>query len=90
VSRQFNVLTRRRSTATSVPLGRQRYEIKGGADYSNNKVYNAFFRTSTATTPSAVSTAPHITYSFGAINCGTATAPQIEAAVLENFSKAVR
>ncbi len=45
-------------------------------------------KTSTVTTPSAVLTAaPRVAYSFGAINCGTATAAQLQAAVLENFSR---
>ena len=62
------------------------HELKFGTDYQNNKVYNAFFQNVLGNyTFSCQNSSATYTYSFGAINCGTATAAQIEAAVLENF-----
>lgn len=88
-SRQNNVLKTKTADAyfgANWVLGA--HEVKFGGDYSNNEIYNAFlqnvngnytFNCSSSTSPTA--------YSFGAINCATATAAQVEAAVLENFSR---
>ncbi len=86
-SRHFNVLD---TKTTDAYLGgtyfMKEHEFKFGADYSMNKVFNAFLQdingnyNFTCTNSSAT-----FTYSFGAINCATATAAQVEAAVLENF-----
>ena len=64
------------------------HELKFGADLDNNKVYNAFFQNSKGNyTFSCQNSSATYTYSFGAINCATATAAQVEAAILENFNK---
>ena len=89
-SRQFNILkTKTDDLYAGANWNLGDHELKGGLDYSNNDVYNAFlqnvngnytFRCENSTTG-----ANAITYSFGAINCATATSAQVEAAVLENF-----
>ncbi|MEQ1517147.1 MAG: TonB-dependent receptor [Usitatibacteraceae bacterium] len=62
------------------------HELKFAADYSENKIYNAFLQDTKGNyTFNCQNSSATYTYSFGAINCGTATAAQIEAAVLENF-----
>lgn len=64
------------------------HEIKFGGDYSNNEVYNAFLQNVNGTYNfNCTSSTSPTYYSFGAINCSTATAAQVEAAVLENFSR---
>lgn len=89
LSRHFNVLDTKTVDAYfggNWSLGA--HEVKFGADLSNNKVYNAFFQNTNGNyTFSCQNSSTTYTYSFGAINCGTATAAQIEAAVLENFNK---
>lgn len=63
-------------------------DIKFGADYSKNDVYNAFLPNIKGNyTFNCTSTTTTTLYSFGAINCSSATAAQVEAAVLENFSR---
>jgi len=86
-SRQFNALdTKTWDAYLGGTLFLKEHEVKFGADYANNEVYNAFLQdvfgqyTFTCTNSSAT-----YTYSFGAINCATATADQVQAAVLENF-----
>ena len=64
------------------------HEVKFGADYNKNKIYNAFLQNifgnyTFACTDSSVA----YQYSFGAIKCSTATNAQVEAAVLENFRR---
>lgn len=68
------------------------HEFKLGADYTSNEVYNAFlqnvygnytFQCDNNFTYGAVPGAS----AAGAINCATATAAQIEAAIYENFSR---
>ncbi len=62
------------------------HEVKFGGDYSKNKIYNLFIPQSNGNYVfSCVNSSPTYTYSFGAIDCGTATASQVEAAVLENY-----
>jgi len=64
------------------------HEIKGGVDLSRNEIFNAFLQNVFGNyTFRCVNSSAAYTYSFGAINCGTATALQVEAAVLENFTK---
>jgi hypothetical protein len=64
------------------------HEIKGLFDYSDNKIFNAFLQDTKGNyTFSCVNSSATYTYSFGAINCGSATAAQVEAAVLENFQR---
>ncbi len=64
------------------------HEVKFGGDYSKNDVYNAYLQNMFGNyTFSCVNSSAAYNYSFGAINCGTATAAQVSAAVLENFSR---
>jgi hypothetical protein len=86
-SRHFNVLDTETTDAyAGGTLFLKDHEVKFGVDYSNNKVFNAFLQdiygnyNFTCTNSSAT-----FTYSFGTINCATATAAQVEAATLENF-----
>ena len=67
---------------------RGEHELKFAGDYSQNKVFNAFVPNSNGNyTFNCQNSSATYTYTFGAINCATATAAQIEAAVLENFSR---
>jgi len=61
------------------------HEIKFGADYQKNKIYNAFLQNVYGNYTFACDN--NFTYSFGSINCGSASLAQIENAVLENFSR---
>jgi len=62
------------------------HEVKFGADYSQNKISNAFVNNTFGNyTFSCINSSATYSYTFGAINCGTATAAQVEAATLENF-----
>jgi hypothetical protein len=64
------------------------HEIKGALDYADNKIYNAFLQDTKGNYNfSCVNSSATYTYSFGAINCATATAAQVEAAVFENYTK---
>jgi hypothetical protein len=64
------------------------HEVKFGGDYSKNKIYNAFLQNVNGSyTFSCLNSTATYTYSFGAINCNTATSAQVEAAVLENFNR---
>ena len=74
------------------------HELKFGADLSNNKVYNAFFQNTLGNytfgcvnAAVASGTTPAYTYNFNGnvtnFSCGTATAAQVEQAVLENFQR---
>lgn len=63
-------------------------DIKFGADYSKNDVYNAFLQNVKGNyTFNCTNSSATLTYSFGAIDCAKATAAQVEAAILENFSR---
>ena len=64
------------------------HELKFAGDYQDNKIFNAFLQDTKGTYLfNCQNSSATYVYSFGAINCGTATAAQIEAAVLENFSR---
>ena len=86
-SRQFNNL----STKTLDLYGGANWtlgdhEVKFGADYAKNEIFNAFLQNTYGNYNfSCQNSSAALQYSFGAINCGTATAAQVEAAVLENF-----
>ncbi len=83
-SRHFNQLITKTTDAylgATWVLGK--HELKFGADISRNDVFNAFLQDANGQYKFQCESA--YTYSFGAINCNTATAAQIEAAVLENF-----
>jgi hypothetical protein len=64
------------------------HELKFGADYAKNDIYNAFLQDTNGNyTFNCQNSSATLTYTFGAINCATATSAQIEAAVLENFRR---
>src|SRR6185436_21000816 len=88
-SRHFNILDTKTDDiyfGANWTLGA--HEVKGLFDWSDNKIYNAFLQdTKGQYTFSCVNSAANYTYSFGAINCATATAAQVEAAVLENYQR---
>jgi hypothetical protein len=88
-SRHFNVLdTKTFDSYFGATWALNSHEIKFGGDLNTNKVYNAFFQNTLGNyTFRCDNSSATVTYSFGNINCGTATAAQIEAAVLENFEK---
>jgi hypothetical protein len=86
-SRHFNVL---RTETIDAYLGgtwtRGAHEWKFGLDRSENDIYNAFLQDTNGQYRFACeNSSATVTYSFGAINCATATAAQVQAAVLENF-----
>ena len=87
VSRQFNVLD---TKTTDIYVGANwnlgAHELKFGVDYTNNEIFNAFLQNVNGTyTFRCENSTTAITYTFGAINCSTATADQVQAAALENF-----
>ncbi|MBI3368438.1 MAG: TonB-dependent receptor [Burkholderiales bacterium] len=88
-SRMFNQLaTRTQDGYLAGTWTKGKHELKFGGDISRNEVFNAFLQNIWGNyTFSCVNSAANYTYSFGAINCGTATAAQVEAAVLENYTK---
>lgn len=62
------------------------HELKFATDFTDNKIYNAFLQDTKGTYLfNCQNSSATYTYSFGAITCATATAAQVEAAVLENF-----
>ncbi len=64
------------------------HELKFAGDYSANKILNFFLQdTKGRYTFNCQNSSATYTYSFGTIACGTATAAQIEAAVLENYMR---
>ncbi len=64
------------------------HEIKFATDFQDNKIYNAFLQDTKGNyTFSCQNSSATYTYTFGAITCGTATAEQVQAAVLENFQR---
>jgi Carboxypeptidase regulatory-like domain len=64
------------------------HELKFGADYANNDIYNAFLQDTNGNyTFNCQNSSATLTYSFGAITCATATSAQVEAATLENFRR---
>ena len=88
-SRQFNVLdTKTLDTYLGANWTLGSHELKFNTDYSENKIYNAFLQdvNGNYTFNCQNSSATYI-YTFGAITCNTATAAQVQAAVLENFSR---
>jgi hypothetical protein len=64
------------------------HEIKFGADYQKNKIYNAFLQNVYGNyTFACDNNFTYNTIGSSTINCGTASLATIEAAVLENFSR---
>jgi protocatechuate 3,4-dioxygenase beta subunit len=86
-SRHFNVLST--ETLDAYLAGTYTsgaHELKFGLDRSENDIYNAFLQdTNGQYRFQCENSSATLTYSFGAINCNTATAAQVQAAVLENF-----
>jgi hypothetical protein len=88
-SRHFNFLE---TGTTDVYLGGTyvagAHEFKFGADHNRNTVRNGFLQDVYGNyTFRCENSSATYQYTFGTINCATATAAQIEAAVLENFSR---
>lgn len=86
-SRHFNVLdTKTINAYAGATWNLDAHEVKFGVDMDNNKVYNAFFQNTNGNyTFNCTNSSATFTYAFGSINCSTANAAQVEAAVLENF-----
>ena len=86
-SRHFNVLrTETLDAYFGITYSQGAHEWKFGADRSANDIYNAFLQdTNGQYRFQCENSSASVTYSFGAITCATATAAQVEAAVLENF-----
>jgi hypothetical protein len=64
------------------------HELKAGVDYANNDIYNAFLQDTNGNyTFRCENSSTTLTYTFGAINCASATSAQVEAAALENFRR---
>ena len=61
------------------------HELKFASDYQDNKIFNAFLPNSKGTYTFNCETG--YTYTFGSINCATASAALVETAVLENFRR---
>ncbi len=62
------------------------HEIKFGADYSSNDIYNVYLRNAFGNyTFGCTNSSASYTYSFGSVNCSSSPADVIERAVLENF-----
>lgn len=85
-SRHFNQLFTKTDDAylgATWTLGR--HELKFGGDISQNEIFNAFLQDTYGQYKFQCESG--YTYSFGSINCATASTAQIEAAVLENFQR---
>lgn len=86
-SRHFNIL---RTETLDTYLGANYrvggHELKFGIDRADNDIYNAFLQdTNGQYRFQCENSSAAIAYSFGNINCATASADQVAAAVLENF-----
>lgn len=88
-SRHFNFLeTDTTDIYAAVTWIRGTHEIKFGTDFNRNKITNGFLQDVFGNyTFRCENSSATYTYNLGSINCGTATAAQIEAAVLENFAR---
>jgi hypothetical protein len=85
-SRHFNQLFTKTNDAylgATWTLGR--HELKFGGDISQNEIFNAFLQDTFGQYKFQCESG--FTYSFGSINCATASTAQVEAAVLENFQR---
>ena len=83
-SRHFNQLKTETTDAyfgATWALGE--HEMKFGGDLSRNQIFDAFLQDANGQFKFQCESG--LSYSFGAVNCATATAATIEAAVLENF-----
>lgn len=83
-SRHFNQLfTKTTDAYLGGNLNLGEHEVKFGGELSDNKIFNAFLQDAYGQYKFQCENS--YTYSFGAINCATATQTQIEAAIVENF-----
>jgi Carboxypeptidase regulatory-like domain len=87
LSRHVNVLeTKTQDAYFGGNLNLGDHDLKFGLDYANTDIYNAFLQNTNGNyTFRCENSSAAIAYSFGAINCATATADAVQAAVLENF-----
>jgi Carboxypeptidase regulatory-like domain/TonB dependent receptor len=82
-SRHFNVLnTSTLDAYFGATWTRGSHEIKFGADFVENEIYNAFLQD---TNGQYRFQCENGTYTFGTVNCATANAATVAAAALENF-----
>ncbi len=88
-SRHFNILdTKTDDLYFGANWLRGNHELKALVDYSDNKIFNAFLQDTKGNyTFSCVNSSATYTYTLGTINCATATAAQVEAAILENYQR---
>jgi hypothetical protein len=87
-SRQFNALrTKTLDTYFGATWTHNAHEVKFGADYAKNEIFNAFLQNTYGNYSFGCISSPAVTYTFGNVNCGTASAADVERAVLENFSR---
>jgi hypothetical protein len=93
-SRQRNILgTKTDDVYLGANWSRGDHEIKFGGDYQNNKVYNAFLQNVygnyqfNCSNNLQYNTVPGLSPTATSFDCAKATAAQVEAAVLENFSR---
>lgn len=92
-SRHFNELrTKTNDLYASANWNLGEHELKGGIDVSKNEVFNAFLQDTFGNyTFRCINETATFQYAFtpagSDINCGTANAAQVEAAVLENFQR---
>jgi len=83
-SRQMNILkTRTQDYYAGANWSIGDHEIKFGADYQKNKIYNAFLQNVYGSYTFGCDN--NLSYSFGSINCSTASAADVQRAVLENL-----
>jgi Carboxypeptidase regulatory-like domain len=87
LSRHFNVLKTDTVDAYfggNLNLGD--HDLKFALDYAKTDIFNAFLQNTNGNyTFRCENSSATLTYSFGAINCATAAAASVEAAVLENY-----
>ena len=86
-SRMFNILdTQTNDFFAGATYMWGNHELKGIVEYSDNKIYNAFLQDTKGNyTFSCVNSSATYTYTFGPINCASATSAQVDAAILENY-----
>ena len=89
LSRQKNVLqTKTQDAYFGANWNVGDHDMKFGGDYSKNEIYNAFLQNVNGNyTFACINSSATFQYTFGAINCATATSAAHSAAVLENFSR---
>ncbi|HUQ28016.1 MAG TPA: carboxypeptidase regulatory-like domain-containing protein [Usitatibacter sp.] len=88
-SRHFNILdTKTSDLYFGANWLKGDHELKALVDYTDNQIYNAFLQDTKGNYVfSCVNSSATYTYTLGAINCGTASADQVAAAILENFQR---